>query len=327
MKKSNRREVKVLKGFPRFFEELGELREFTFLAIHTGPFCNFHCKKCFFRDKKIASTFKKPLSLNEWFSILEEAKNLGVKAIDISGIGEPLLDPNLKKIIRKANSLGFIITMATNGSLLNEDILKFFRENDVTLAISLDTLDPRKFAEFTGTNERVFNKVLKNIKKASEIFKGTKSEIKVNDKLIEVFRLAVHVTVSKENLNELEKLKEQFDSEDILFSTASWSEDEDVDFVNEEHITKIFNKEFGKTLCGFFSNGLAISFDGDLMVDSHAAVSKGVLGNIKDFNSLIDAFKFVKEVKKKLISKMKGFCPVREETTLDEFVKAFKNER
>jgi radical SAM protein with 4Fe4S-binding SPASM domain len=61
---------------------------------------------------------------------------LRVKHIEFTG-GEPLLNTNLRGYIKHALSHSMKITVATNGMLLNDDIIDFFVSNNVHVQISL----------------------------------------------------------------------------------------------------------------------------------------------------------------------------------------------
>ena len=59
-------------------------------------------------------------------------------------------------------------------SLLNKDLIEFFKNNNVTLILSIDTLKEDKFIKFTKTNKETFNNFITNINLAQEVFKDTK---------------------------------------------------------------------------------------------------------------------------------------------------------
>ena len=70
--------------------------------------------------KKKLKNLEPTLSLTEIFKIMIKAKKSGIKVFGLTGAGEPLLDNRAKKIIKKANTLGFITHMPTNTSILNK---------------------------------------------------------------------------------------------------------------------------------------------------------------------------------------------------------------
>lgn len=91
--------------------------------------CNFHCPGCYVND------LKEPV-----FMSLKKAKQIIDKYnpahINITG-GEPLLHKDVFKIIKYASDKGIIVSMVTNGSLLNEQKISKLKESGLnTLQLS-----------------------------------------------------------------------------------------------------------------------------------------------------------------------------------------------
>ena len=156
---------KVLKGFPPHIKEQIKDNSPTFLGIHLKPVCNFRCQKCFIGEQKKLKNLEPTLSLTEIFKIMIKAKKSGIKVFGLTGAGEPLLDNRAKKIIKKANTLGFITHMPTNTSILNKKTIEFLKENNVTLVLSLDAVDKKLFIDLTQTNPKIHERVMENITK------------------------------------------------------------------------------------------------------------------------------------------------------------------
>jgi len=203
----------ILRGFP---EDMVKNNKPIFFGIHLKPVCNFRCKKCFIGDMSNLK-IRENLSLKEIKRIILSAKENGFKVLGITGAGEPTLDKKIKTVVSFANKNGLITHIPTNASLLTKDLLEFFKANNVTLILSLDTLNKTKFIELSGTNENIFNQVLKNITAAQEVFKDTmKTKNKKN-----IHRLAIHMTVSDENKNEINEIKKLV-TKDTLFSISPY---------------------------------------------------------------------------------------------------------
>jgi MoaA/NifB/PqqE/SkfB family radical SAM enzyme len=72
---------------------------------------------------------------------IDQLHSLGIRYIQITG-GEPLLFPHLISTVRHASSLGMLLTVVTNGSLLDEKRVKALAENGVQgISISVDHPD------------------------------------------------------------------------------------------------------------------------------------------------------------------------------------------
>lgn len=72
-------------------------------------------------------------------NVLVELKDIGVKAIEFSGGGEPLTHPSAREIMKFTAELGFGIGLVTDGLLLSRilDILNLF--NLIRIILYTDT--------------------------------------------------------------------------------------------------------------------------------------------------------------------------------------------
>ena len=89
------------------------------------PLCNMNCSMCYIRqDPAEMARIGRMLSLEEWLRIAEEAKRCGVVSLLLTG-GEPLLYPKFRELYTALTDMGFVITINTNGTLINEDMAAF----------------------------------------------------------------------------------------------------------------------------------------------------------------------------------------------------------
>jgi 2-iminoacetate synthase ThiH len=79
--------------------------------------CNYKCNYCYNSSSPIKNNF-----LDEPIIVLEQLKKMGVKIIELTG-GEPLLHPEITKIIEYALLNFQILSLLTNGYHLNNEIL------------------------------------------------------------------------------------------------------------------------------------------------------------------------------------------------------------
>lgn len=90
------------------------------------PLCNMNCKMCFIRQNP--EEMKKQgrmLSCDEWLRIAGEAKDAGVVFLLLTG-GEPLVYPEFKRLYTALTDMGFVLTINTNGTLIDESWADFF---------------------------------------------------------------------------------------------------------------------------------------------------------------------------------------------------------
>jgi len=108
------------------------------LAVTTN--CNLRCKYCFVRKTNEEMSF---LTAKNAIKIF--LKSPGRRKLLIIYGGEPLLNFNLlEKVVLYAEMLitdlnkELVVSLGTNGLLLNKDYLIFFKEHNIKLAISMD---------------------------------------------------------------------------------------------------------------------------------------------------------------------------------------------
>jgi len=101
--------------------------------------CNFKCKHCAIEHFKRKDG--KTLAVADVKRVADQADAMGLASICISG-GEPLIFPDLKDVVDAIGPERFVISMDTNGWLLNEDKIKWLVEIGVDrIHLSIDGLE------------------------------------------------------------------------------------------------------------------------------------------------------------------------------------------
>jgi MoaA/NifB/PqqE/SkfB family radical SAM enzyme len=99
--------------------------------------CNLSCTYCNEFD-----SYSKPVPVEEMFARIDRLASFGTTIITMSG-GEPLLHPDLDKIIRRVRSRGILAGLITNGYLLNVERIKQLNRAGLDhLQISIDNVQP-----------------------------------------------------------------------------------------------------------------------------------------------------------------------------------------
>ena len=228
-----------------------------------------------------------PLTTDEILSLLKHARELGAKVLAISGEGEPLLDVRFKKIVSTANDLGFIPFVASNGRLLSPDTISFLIENNASITISLDTLDPKDYDEKCGVAGSLPN-VLGNIETARRLFA---EKIRCENGF-RVMQCGIHTTLSVQDIGEIRKMQD-FCGDSLYLSIGLLAEGVKNDLILKRAAIESIDPELltpllltsagnGRSVCGFFYYGLSIGFDGSILLDVHALETGGKLQNIRD---------------------------------------------
>ncbi len=101
------------------------------------PFCNFNCVMCYIHMTEAqAKNYGALLSAYEWLEIAEQAKKEGTLYLTLTG-GEPFLHPEFWRIYSELNKMGFLITVLSNGSLIDESVMEKFDMYGMPYAVKL----------------------------------------------------------------------------------------------------------------------------------------------------------------------------------------------
>jgi cyclic pyranopterin phosphate synthase len=124
------------------------------LRISVTDRCNFRCVYCMPLDKYEWLERKEILTFEEIVRLARIFAALGVDKIRLTG-GEPLLRRGLEGLVEQLGPVEGIreLSLTTNGSLLLEKAQPLARAGLRRVNVSLDTLDPAKFARITRRDE------------------------------------------------------------------------------------------------------------------------------------------------------------------------------
>lgn len=117
------------------------------LRISVTDRCNFRCTYCMPFDEYEWIDKKEILTFEEITRLADLFVQLGVDKIRLTG-GEPLLRRDLEQLISKLSALSGLkdLCLTTNGSLLAEKVSVLKSAGLTRINVSLDTLNPEKFA-------------------------------------------------------------------------------------------------------------------------------------------------------------------------------------
>ena len=125
-------------------------RNITYLRISVTDKCNLRCRYCMPEEGVCKKDHADMLTEDEFITAVEAAAALGIHKIRITG-GEPLVRKNIVSICRRAAAVEGIeeVCLTTNGILLPELGVALKEAGVKRLNLSLDTLDPEKYAYIT----------------------------------------------------------------------------------------------------------------------------------------------------------------------------------
>jgi len=129
--------------------------------------CNLACKFCFYRIYPLSDFIKDhEMSERTVYRVLKEIKEIGIKAIEWTGGGEPILHPAHKRIFAKAKKMGFEQSLVTNGTLLDMVDIYIIRDFE-WVRFSVDSSTPETYKNIKGVD--FFDTVIKNMKKLIDV--------------------------------------------------------------------------------------------------------------------------------------------------------------
>ncbi len=127
-------------------------REINYLRLSVTDRCNLRCRYCMPEAGICKRDPSELLTEDEMILAVQAAASLGITKLRITG-GEPLVKKNILSICRRAARVAGIreVCMTTNGILLPEFAGPLKEAGVKRLNLSLDTLNPEKYAYITRT--------------------------------------------------------------------------------------------------------------------------------------------------------------------------------
>ncbi len=125
-------------------------RNITYLRLSVTELCNLRCRYCMPETGICKRSHEDMLTEDEMIAAVEVAASLGISKLRVTG-GEPLVKPNILSICRRCAQVDGIreVCLTTNGTMLSE-LAQPLKDAGVSrVNISLDTLNPEKYAHMT----------------------------------------------------------------------------------------------------------------------------------------------------------------------------------
>lgn len=135
-------------------------------TFELSPVCNFSCKMCYVRktQKEVKEHHRPMVTLEQWLKIAKEAREAGMLFLLITG-GEPFLWPDFWKLYEELIRMGFVISINTNGSLIDDEAIERLKKlPPKRLNITLYGASDKTYEALCGV-KGVFSKIDEAIKK------------------------------------------------------------------------------------------------------------------------------------------------------------------
>ena len=130
--------------------------------------CTYRCVYCY---GMLQANDEKRLTRDIIFRFLDDAAEIGVKAISFVSDGESTCSPHLYDSILRGKSNGLDMALGTNGYLLKEDKLEDILPALTYLRFNISAGEPDRYAQIHGCKEKHFHRVCDTIKQCVEIKK------------------------------------------------------------------------------------------------------------------------------------------------------------
>jgi cyclic pyranopterin phosphate synthase len=143
-------------------------RQIEYVRLSVTDKCNLRCFYCMPKGFKSFESSANRLTFDEIERVIKAFGELGVHRVRLTG-GEPLVRKNLARLSASLSSLPGIddLSLSTNASLLESQAEALFAAGIRRINVSLDTLDPQRYANITGGG--TLDHVLKGLQKAHEV--------------------------------------------------------------------------------------------------------------------------------------------------------------
>jgi GTP 3',8-cyclase len=125
-------------------------RNINYLRISVTDRCNLRCRYCMPEEGIELMKHDDILTFEEMVAIVNEGVGMGIKRVRLTG-GEPLVRKGIVSLVEMLTRVEGIeeVSMTTNGTLLHEYARALASVGLKRVNISVDTLDPEKYAYLT----------------------------------------------------------------------------------------------------------------------------------------------------------------------------------
>lgn len=124
--------------------------------------CSYKCVYCYGQLQENAS---RPLTREVIFRFLDDAAEIGVKAVSFVSDGESTCSPHLYDAILRGRSNGLDMALGTNGFLLKDEHLAEILPALTYLRFNISAAERERYSEIHGCQPEAFDKVIGTIRK------------------------------------------------------------------------------------------------------------------------------------------------------------------
>ncbi|MFH1846521.1 MAG: radical SAM protein [Candidatus Omnitrophota bacterium] len=143
--------------------------------------CTYKCVYCY---GQLQANDEKRMTKDVIFRFLDDAAEIGVKAISFVSDGESTCSPHLYDAILRGKSNGLDMALGTNGYLLKDERLEDILPALTYLRFNISAGDPVRYVQIMGAPQNAFNKVCNTIKECVRIKQEKKLEVTLGMQMV-----------------------------------------------------------------------------------------------------------------------------------------------
>lgn len=125
-----------------------------------GRACNFNCLYCY---GKLQENEGRSLTEYGIFRFLDDAAEIGVKAVSFVSDGESTLSPHFLSAVKRGKANGLDMAVGTNGLALKKRDLPELLPRLTYLRFNVSAAEPRRYSEIHGVPESYWGRVIENV--------------------------------------------------------------------------------------------------------------------------------------------------------------------
>ena len=143
--------------------------------------CSYRCVYCY---GLLQSNDEKKMTLNAIYRFLDDAAEIGVKAISFVSDGESTCSPHLYDAILRGKANGLDMALGTNGYLLKNDRLENILPALTYLRFNITAGEEKRYAEIHGCKKDCFEKVINTIKETVRIKRENNLDVTIGLQMV-----------------------------------------------------------------------------------------------------------------------------------------------
>ena len=184
------------------------------LQLIISDLCNQDCSFCAYRmsgyinnelfhltDEKTGKVNNNPnrmISKEKCFEIIDDCKTLGIKSVEISGGGEPLVHPDHLDIFNRVLDNDLDLALISNATKVSPELIPILLKSK-WVRFSIDAAKPATYSAIRKVSEKHYDTAWSNVRSLVKAKKDTLSNVTIG----------LGFVVTKENYTEIEEFAQQ----------------------------------------------------------------------------------------------------------------------